>query len=74
MSTKEAAACAQRLAYAADPARRDGPGRKARNDRRVTLRPAPDTMSLLTGLLPVEQGVACLAALQAAATRSQSRR
>ena len=29
-------------------------------------------MSLLTGLLPVEQGVACLAALQAAATQSKA--
>src|SRR6478735_6334603 len=68
MSTKEAAACAQRLAYTADPAGAMARAGKARTDRRVTLRPAPDTMSLLTGLLPVEQGVACLAALQAAAT------
>ena len=29
-------------------------------------------MSLLTGLLPVEQGVACLAALQAAVTQSKA--
>jgi 5-methylcytosine-specific restriction endonuclease McrA len=34
------------------------------NDRTVTLRPAPDTMSYLTGLLPVAQGVAVLASLQ----------
>ncbi len=68
MSTKDAAACAQRLAYAADPHAAMARAGKARGDRRVTLRPAPDTMSLLTGLLPVEQGVACLAALQAAAT------
>src|SRR6478752_3154309 len=67
MSTKEAAACAQRLAYTADPAAAMARAGKARTDRRVTLRPAPDTMSLLTGLLPVEQGVACLAALQATA-------
>ena len=44
-----------------------GPGKRGA-DRRVTLRPAPDTMSLLSGLLPVEQGVACLAALHAAVT------
>jgi hypothetical protein len=37
-------------------------------ERRVTVRPAPDTMSLLSGLLPVEQGVACLAALEAEVT------
>ena len=39
---------------------------KARADRRVSLRPAPDTMTYLTALLPVEQGVAVYAALQAA--------
>src|SRR5215212_5000968 len=36
--------------------------------RRVGLRPAPDTMAVLTGYLPVEQGVACLAALRRPAT------
>ena len=40
-------------------------GRTARTDRRVSIRPAPDTMSLLSGFLPVEQGVACWAALRA---------
>jgi hypothetical protein len=37
--------------------------RSAESDRRVTLRPAPDTMSLLSGLLPVTQGVAVHASL-----------
>jgi hypothetical protein len=55
-SPKAAAAAAQRLAYAADPHGAADRARKARNDRRVTLRPAPDTMSILSGLLPVEQG------------------
>jgi hypothetical protein len=55
---------ARKLAYAVDPAGYVKRGRTARSDRRVTLRPAPDTMSLLTGFLPVEQGVACLAALR----------
>ena len=32
--------------------------------RRVTVRPAPDTMSHVTGLLPVAQGVAVYAALR----------
>jgi uncharacterized protein DUF222 len=36
---------------------------KATSDRCVTLRPAPDTMTYLTGLLPVAQGVATYAAL-----------
>ncbi|MER7435462.1 DUF222 domain-containing protein [Pseudonocardia alni] len=38
----------------------------ARAERRVTLRPAPDAMSYLTAYVPVEQGAACLAALQKA--------
>lgn len=32
-------------------------------DRRSTIRPAPDTMSNVTGLLPVAQGVAVYASL-----------
>jgi len=64
LSTRQAGALARRCAYAADPAGYVNRGRTARGDRRVTLRPAPDTMSLLTGFLPVEQGVACLAALR----------
>ncbi|WP_226350572.1 HNH endonuclease signature motif containing protein [Pseudonocardia sp. ICBG601] len=38
----------------------------AKAERRVTLRPAPDAMSYLTAYVPVEQGAACLAALQKA--------
>ena len=38
--------------------------RKAERDRRVSIRPAPDTMSNVTGLLPVAQGVAVYAALR----------
>ena len=48
-----------RLDAAALVARR----RRAESDRRVTLRPAPDTMTYLTALLPVKEGVAVLAAL-----------
>ncbi|ALL80527.1 hypothetical protein AD017_03650 [Pseudonocardia sp. EC080619-01] len=40
----------------------------ARAERRVTLRPGPDAMTYLTAYLPVEQGVACLAALNKAFT------
>ena len=60
-----AAALARHHAYAADPAGYVARGRTARTDRRVTVRPAPDTMSVLSGFLPVEQGVACWAALRA---------
>lgn len=62
---RQAAALARRYAYAADPQGYVNRGRTARTDRRVSIRPAPDTMSLLTGYLPVEQGVACWAALRA---------
>jgi len=51
---------AQRL----DPASAVRRARRAVSERRVTLRPAPDTMSHLTGLLPVAQGVAVYAALR----------
>ena len=61
----EATALVRRYAYEADReayVTRDGTERR---HRRVGLRPAPDTMSVLSGYLPVEQGVACLAALRA---------
>lgn len=61
---RRAAMLARKYAYAADPEGYVQRGRTARTDRRVGLRPAPDTMALLTGFLPVEQGVACLAALR----------
>ena len=40
---------------------------RAESERRVSLRPAPDTMTYLTALLPVAQGVAVHAALTSAA-------
>lgn len=67
MSPKEAAAAVRRRAYEVDRAGYTARARKARKDRRVTLRPAPDTMSWLSVLLPVEQGAACLAALRRSA-------
>lgn len=45
---------------------------KAESERCVTLRPAPDTMTYLTALLPVAQGVAVYAALTAAAGQAQA--
>lgn len=41
--------------------------RRAESERCVSLRPAPDTMTWLTALLPVKEGVAVLASLSAAA-------
>ena len=64
MGPRSAAACARRYAYEADPEGYVQRGRTERKNRRVTLRPAPDTMSLLSGYLPAEQGVACLKSLR----------
>jgi hypothetical protein len=63
LGDKQTAAQARRLAYALDPKAFMARVRGAQEDRRVTLRPAPDTMSLVTGFLPVAQGVAVHAAL-----------
>jgi uncharacterized protein DUF222 len=53
----------KKAAYRLDPAGYLARIRGAESDRRVTLRPAPDTMARLGGLLPVAQGVAAYAAL-----------
>ncbi|SFA91693.1 HNH endonuclease [Cellulomonas marina] len=57
-------AAARRHAAGIDPGALVRRARRAAGDRTVTLRPAPDTMTYLTALLPVAQGVAALAALQ----------
>jgi hypothetical protein len=54
---------ARALACRADPAGMADRARRAARDRRVTLRPAPDTMTYLTALLPVAEGVAAYTAL-----------
>jgi hypothetical protein len=53
----------KKIAYRLDPQGYVDRIRGADRDRRVSLRPAPDTMSRLTGFLPVAQGVAAYAAL-----------
>ena len=55
MGPRRAAACARKYAYEADPKGFVERGRTERRHRRVGLRPAPDTMALLSGYLPVEQ-------------------
>ncbi|HEY7717615.1 MAG TPA: DUF222 domain-containing protein [Pedococcus sp.] len=60
---REVRTLAQRL----DPTSSAKRAARAAHDRRVTIRPAPDTMTLLTAVLPVAQGVAAYAALDAAA-------
>ena len=57
----------KKLACRLDPASAVRRARKAAADRRVTIRPAPDTMVHLTALLPVKDGVAAYAALTQAA-------
>ena len=56
-------AAVRAAAYWKDPASVAKRASRAVNERCVTLRPAPDTMTLLTALLPVAQGVAAYAAL-----------
>ena len=66
------AARAQAAAYRRDPAAVTRRAAAAEAARRVTLRPAPDTMAYLSGLLPVTQGVAAYAALVRAADAARA--
>lgn len=58
---------AQRRAYACDPASVVARNARAESERRVSVRPAPDSMAYLTALLPVAQAVAVKAGLMKAA-------
>lgn len=61
------AAAAKAIAYRLDPHAVVDRAAKAQSERCVTIRPAPDTMTYLTALLPVAEGVAAYAALKRAA-------
>ncbi|MEP6979357.1 MAG: DUF222 domain-containing protein [Nakamurella sp.] len=63
MTPAQARGAAARIGYRLDPEQAVRRSRKAYGDRCVTLRPAPDTMTYLTALLPVASGVAAYAAL-----------
>lgn len=63
---------AQRIVVAADPVAVVNRRAQAAQDRRVTLRPAPDTMAVLSTLLPAEQGVAVWATLTREADRARA--
>lgn len=67
LSDRRLAGEARRIAYALDPASFVARSAKAAADRRVTMRPAPDTMAIVSALLPVTQAVATFAALSRAA-------
>jgi Domain of unknown function (DUF222) len=60
----------QKIAYRLDPVGFTKRRAKAESERRVTSRPAPDTMARISALLPVAQGVAVYAALRKAADAS----
>ncbi|MEZ0581271.1 HNH endonuclease [Nocardioides sp. MH1] len=63
LGTRHLVARAKKLAYELDPAAVARRASNAEKDRHVSVRPAPDTMTYLTGLLPVAQGVSVHAAL-----------
>ncbi len=63
----EMTAAARSVAYRLDPHAVVERAARAPGDRTVTIRPAPDTMTYLTALLPVAQGVSVYAALKRAA-------
>jgi hypothetical protein len=67
LTPRRVEAAAKALAAELDPEAVVRGAAKAARDRRVTIRPAPDTMSCVTGLLPVARGVAAFASLKAAA-------
>lgn len=67
MGNRQLVAQARKVAYRLDAASVVRRARRAESERRVTVRPAPDAMSYLTGLLPMTQGVAVFAALSRAA-------
>jgi hypothetical protein len=64
MGDARVAATAKAIAYRLDPHAVVERAAKAENERTVTIRPAPDTMTYLTALLPVAQGVSVYAALR----------
>jgi hypothetical protein len=69
---KAIVAAAKAAAYRRDPRSVAGRASRAAAERTVSLRPAPDTMTYLTALLPVAQGVAVYAALTRAADTARS--
>jgi hypothetical protein len=65
-------AAARARAYELDPHAALKRSRKAEGERHVSLRPAPDTMTWLTALLPVAQGVSVYAALSRSADQARA--
>jgi hypothetical protein len=74
MGDARIAAAAKTIAYRLDAQAVVDRAAKAVADRTVTIRPAPDTMTYVTALLPVAQGVGVYAALKRAADTTSDRR
>jgi len=72
MGDRELEGAARALAEELDPAACVLRRRIAESERRVTLRPAPDTMSRLSAELPVASGVAVLKSLSDAADAARA--
>lgn len=64
---REISALVRRLAASLDAGAVAARRRRAESERRVSVRPAPDSMVYLTALLPVAQGVSVYASLRRAA-------
>src|SRR5262249_15146928 len=67
MGDARVAAASKAIAYRLDPQAVVDRAAQAEHDRSVSIRPAPDTMTYVSALLPVAQGVAVYAALRRAA-------
>ena len=72
MSDRQAEAAARALAYELDPRAYVDRAAHAASERRVTMRPAPDTMAYLTALLPAREAVAVFKALHDAAASARA--
>jgi hypothetical protein len=74
MGDTRIAAEAKAIAYRLDPHAVVDRAVRAETERTVTIRPAPDTMTYVTALLPMTQGVSVYAALKRAADTCGDRR
>ncbi len=72
MGDRQLADTAKKHAYRLDAQAFTARAAKAVEERTVTIRPAPDTMTWVTALLPVAQGVGVYAALRAAADSARA--
>ncbi len=64
LSDRQLAAAARGAAYRVDPMAVVNARAVAESERRVSLRPTPEAMSILTAYLPMAQGIAAYAALE----------